>query len=228
MRLKSSAHHPPREKGKDGNNTSVRIVVFYFIFCICRKVSESAGSRQSVSQSLVCCDTWAWKEQLVPEAKGLCTLSPHVRWRRPKTSQLFKISCHLYSQLIYLGGQHLFGAPATSRRRVTLELKRTFLKNTCSHNVRGRKRSNPGSELQLPVHQNLGIWFGRSLFQNFHVGHTAEIRVRDSKDLSQRSGLKAIQLSGNALFSQAVCRQYSSWEPMHASNVRILRRAAIV
>ena len=147
---------------------------------------------RSVSQSLVYCDTWAWKEQLVPEAKGLCTLSPHVRWRRPKTSQLFKISCHLYSQLIYLGSPHLFGAPPASRLRVTLELKRTFLKNTCSHDVRGRKRSNPGNELQLPVHQNLGIWFGRSLFQNFHVGHTAEIRVRDSKDLSQRSDLKAI------------------------------------
>ena len=133
-------------------------------------------------------------------------LSPHVRWRRPKTSQLFKISCHLYSQLIYLGSPHLFGAPPTSRLRVTLELKRTFLKNTCSHDVRGRKRSNPGNELQLPVHQNLGIWFGRSLFQNFHVGHTAEIRVRDSKDLSQRSGLKAIQLSKEC-FVQPSCVQ---------------------
>ena len=91
-----------------------------------------AGAQTGLSQSLVYCDTWAWKEQLVPEAKGLCTLSPHVRWRRPKTSQLFKISCHLYSQLIYLGGPHLFGAPPTSRLRVTLELKRTFLKNTCS------------------------------------------------------------------------------------------------
>ena len=53
----------------------------------------------------------------------------------------------------------------------------------------------------MPVHQN----FGRSLFQNLHVGHAAEIRVRDSKDLEKTSGLNAIQLSTECLGAAKLC-----------------------